>query len=225
MAAKHPRAVVRKRSGSLRAECYWNLRARLERGNIAIPPDDRLADELLRWIGSKDPMARCRSSRRMSCARGSVVHRTGRTRWPCSSRRTTVPHYWWPRWHEQEDHTGEQVRRRPRPTGRSHPNQPVVSAPLGDNKPLEPTREGGHGRGDLDGVGSGLRRDGAPDMPPPTVVTVVMADNADARKAGTTRQSRGVRVLAEPGTPDPPARNFEHRRSTCGLSQGRTDVN
>jgi hypothetical protein len=50
-----------------RAETYWGLRARLERGTIALPPDDKLADELLAidWtegphgrvqIGSKDEL-------------------------------------------------------------------------------------------------------------------------------------------------------------------------
>jgi hypothetical protein len=50
-----------------RAETYWALRARLERGAIALPPDDKLADELLAmdWtegpdgrvqIGSKDEL-------------------------------------------------------------------------------------------------------------------------------------------------------------------------
>ena len=58
---------AQKKFRNRRAETYWALRARLERGAIALPPDDKLADELLAmdWtegpdgrvqIGSKDEL-------------------------------------------------------------------------------------------------------------------------------------------------------------------------
>lgn len=49
-----PKAQAKFRN--LRAESYWTLRARLERGTIALPPDDKLADELLAmdWTEGSD---------------------------------------------------------------------------------------------------------------------------------------------------------------------------
>lgn len=78
---------------NLRAESYWNLRAQLERGTIALPPDDRLADELLAmdWVEGPDGKVQMKSKDELrarigrSCDRSDAIVMVLRPvhRWEC----------------------------------------------------------------------------------------------------------------------------------------------